>query len=209
MSVQAEHATLFAKLHVKGDPLILVNIWDAGSAKAIQEIGAKAIATGSLAVAAAFGVDDGEKLPLDLVLANLRRIVESVDLPVTVDLESGYGQTPDEVQVTVHKAIEAGAIGINIEDQIIGGNGLYSIAEQAARLRSARKAADEAGIPLFINARTDIFLKVNAQNQTDTHLEDAIRRAVAFAEAGPMDFSRQVLQTPNALRDYANVRPSR
>jgi len=89
-----ERANLLRNLHIKGDPVILFNIWDAGSAQAMQEIGAKALATGSWSVAAAHGFHDGEKLPLDLALANLKRIVASVDLPVTIDLEGGYGQRP-------------------------------------------------------------------------------------------------------------------
>ncbi len=117
MTSQQEKATLFTSLHVKGYPLILFNIWDAGSAQAVQDVGAKAIATGSWAVAAAHGFSDGEKLPLDLVLGNLRRIVKCVQLPVTLDLEGGYGQSPDAVAAVVTQAIEAGAVGINFEDQ--------------------------------------------------------------------------------------------
>jgi 2-methylisocitrate lyase-like PEP mutase family enzyme len=91
MGIQIERAHLLKNLHVKGDPLILFNIWDAGSAQAIQETGAKVIATGSWSVATAHGYEDGEKLPFDLAIANLKRIVANVDLPVTFDLEGGYG----------------------------------------------------------------------------------------------------------------------
>jgi len=142
MITQSEHAHLLNDLHIKGDPLILFNIWDAGSAKALQEIGAKVIATGSWSVAAAHGYDDGEKLSFDLALANLRRIIASVDLPVTIDLEGGYGQSPVQVQETVTKVIEAGAVGINFEDQIIDDEGLYSIEDQCARITAARAAAE-------------------------------------------------------------------
>ena len=119
MTSQRERANRLKNLHIKGDPLILFNIWDAGSARAIQETGAKAIATSSWSVAAAHGYDDGEKLSFELALANLNRIVASVDLPVTIDLERCYGQEPMQVQETVIKVIEAGAVGINLEDQII------------------------------------------------------------------------------------------
>ena len=98
MMNQISQATVLKSLHIKGDPLILFNIWDAGSAKAIQEIGAKVIATGSWSVAAAQGYDDGEKIPFNLALANLRRIIASVDLPVTIDLEEGYGKSPTEIK---------------------------------------------------------------------------------------------------------------
>ena len=127
MISQMEHARILRSLHIKGDPLIVFNIWDAGSAKVMQEIGAKTIGTGSWSVAAAHGYDDREKLPLDLALANLKRIVACVTLPVTIDFEGGYGKSPAEVGANVARVIEAGAVGINFEDQIVGGKGLYSI----------------------------------------------------------------------------------
>src|SRR5471030_2518997 len=112
MTTQHDRAKLLHNLHFKGDPLILFNIWDAGSARAIQETGAKVIATSSWSVAAAHGSEDGEKLSFDLVLENLKRIIASVDLPVTIDLEGGYKRSPTEVQKMVRKVIEAGAVGI-------------------------------------------------------------------------------------------------
>ncbi|MGD2134097.1 MAG: isocitrate lyase/phosphoenolpyruvate mutase family protein, partial [Maricaulaceae bacterium] len=105
MTSQADRARAFHALHVKGDPVILYNAWDAGSAKIIAEVGAKAIATGSYAVAAAQGYPDGEGLPLDLVIANLERIVETVDLPVTLDFEGCYAVNPDGVTENVSRAI--------------------------------------------------------------------------------------------------------
>lgn len=112
MKNQVERALEFNNLHTKNDPLILFNIWDAGSAQALQEIGAKAIATGSWSVAAAHGYEDGEKLPLDLAIANLKRIIAKVNLPVTIDIEGGYGRAPMEVEETIKKVIEAGAVGV-------------------------------------------------------------------------------------------------
>lgn len=188
MTSQIQQANLLNSLHIKGKPLILFNVWDAGSANAIQEIGAKVIATGSWSVATAHGYVDGEKLPLDLVLANLGRIIESVDLPVTIDLEGGYGKSLTDIKDTVTKVIEAGAVGINFEDQIIGGKGLYSIEEQCARIRAVRDAAEQMSIPLFINARTDIFLKADSANHNDKHIEEAIYRASAYAESGANGF---------------------
>src|SRR5258708_13189919 len=151
MTEQKVSAERFRELHVKGDPLILFNIWDAGSAKAIEEAGAKAIATGSWSVAAANGFDDGEKLPFDFALANLVRIVNSVGAPVTVDLEGGYATDISELKENIRKVISAGAVGINFEDQIVGGEGLYTIEEQSARICAIRELAKHAGIPLFIN----------------------------------------------------------
>lgn len=148
MIPQIDRANQLNALHVKGDPLILFNIWDAGSAQAVQATGAKAIATGSWAVAAAQGYEDGEQLPFGEVLANLKRIIARIDLPVTIDLEGGYGRSSAEVQQTVMKVMEAGAVGINLEDQKMGEEGLYSTEEQCERIRAVRRAADDASIPL-------------------------------------------------------------
>jgi 2-methylisocitrate lyase-like PEP mutase family enzyme len=183
MMTQQEQALQLHQLHSQGEPLVLINIWDAGSAKVIQGTGAKAIATGSWSVPAAHGYDDGEKVPFQRVLDNLRRIKDSVDLPVTIDIEGGYGQSPDEVMANVRSIIEYGAVGINIEDQVIGGEGLYSAKDQCRRISAARVAADQANIPLFINARTDIFLQ-NAPEQHSACLDQALSRAQAYAAAG-------------------------
>lgn len=188
MGIQIERAHLLKNLHVKGDPLILFNIWDAGSAQAIQETGAKVIATGSWSVATAHGYEDGEKLPFDLAIANLKRIVAKVDLPVTFDLEGGYGQSPEEVKKSITKVIEAGAVGVNFEDQVIDGKELYSIEDQCARIKAIRHEAERLSIPIFINARTDIFLKSDSINHNDDLLEEALKRAFAYAEAGANGF---------------------
>ena len=199
MTNQVEYANILKNLHIKGQPLILFNIWDAGSAKAVQEIGAKVIGTGSWSVAAAHGFDDCEKLPFDLVLANLKRIISSVDLPVTIDLEGGYGKSPAEVQESVKTVIEVGVVGINFEDQIVGGEGLYSVEDQCARIKAIREAADHLSIPLFINARTDIFLKSSAEHHTDNYLQEAIQRASAYAESGASGFFAPGLRNPKYI----------
>ena len=123
----------FRALHVPGDPLILVNIWDAGSAKAVAGAGAKAIATGSFGVAGAQGRADGEDFPIEDVFENLGRILSVTDLPVTIDMESGYGADPAAVGVSVGRAKGAGAAGINMEDRLPGANELLAIPEAAAR----------------------------------------------------------------------------
>jgi 2-methylisocitrate lyase-like PEP mutase family enzyme len=196
---QLERANLFRKLHVPGDPLILFNIWDAGTARAVQDAGAKALATGSWSVAAAHGYEDGETLPLNLVLENLRRIVASVTLPVTLDFESGYGRSPAELKSNIAKVIEAGGIGINFEDQIINGTGLYSIEEQSQRIRAVRDAANQADVPLYINARTDIFLNKDAASHSENDVDDAIKRASAYQEAGASGFFAPGLMNPKLI----------
>jgi 2-methylisocitrate lyase-like PEP mutase family enzyme len=188
MSEQIDRARAFHALHAKGDPVVLYNVWDPGSARIVEKAGAKAIATGSWPVAAAFGFADGEKIPLDLALDNFRRIVAAVRLPATMDLEGGYGVEPQTVAGTVTRAIEAGAIGFNFEDQVVGGSGLYDIAVQVKRIEAAASAVKASGIPAFINARTDIFLKAKPEQHSEALLESAIERAHAYEKAGAHGF---------------------
>ena len=188
MSLQKDRARQFLALHVPGNPLILYNAWDAGSARVIAGAGAKAIATGSWSVAAAHGYDDGEKLPLPLALANLERIVAAVHLPVTLDFESGYGADPAALAANVSQALSRGAVGFNIEDRIIGGKDLYSTADQAARLLAARMASETSGVSCFLNARTDVFLKADRAQHDGALLARALERARAYAGAGASGF---------------------
>lgn len=185
---QSENAQAFAALHRKGDPIILYNIWDAGSAKAAEKAGSKALATGSWPVAAAQGYDDGEKIPLDLVETIVKRIVATVDLPLTVDFEGGYSENPAEITKNVARIIAAGAIGVNFEDKIVGTKTLYETAVQAERIRAVRRAADQSGIPLFINARTDLFLVESDRTQHSGLIDAAIARAAAYKAAGASGF---------------------
>ena len=184
MTSQADLARTFLALHVPGNPVILFNAWDAGSARAVADAGAKAIATGSWSVAAAHGYEDGERIPLELAMANLRRMVAAVPLPVTVDLESGYGGAPGVVADTVAAAIEAGAVGCNLEDSFPADGSLRPLDAQVARLAAARKVADKAGLPFFLNARTDVFFQKPAEAHDEAMVEAALERARAFADAG-------------------------
>ena len=149
MQKQLERAGAFKALHVPGRPLILFNIWDVGSAKAVAAGGAKALATGSWSVAAANGFADGERIPLDLCIANLGRIVDAVDLPVTLDLESGYGADPGAVGEAFARAVQAGAVGCNIEDSFPENGSLRKTADQVARLggQSRRGPPGRSGLP--------------------------------------------------------------
>ena len=190
MTQQSAKADQFRALHVKGDPVILYNIWDAGSAKAVADAGAVAIATGSAPVALANGFADGQQMGLDQALANVARIVAAVDLPVTMDFEGAYSADPAEGAANFTKAIEAGAIGFNFEDQVVGGEGLHEITLQTERLRAARAACDATGVRAFINARTDVFLKAMARKEPATQemLDETIIRARAYADAGADGF---------------------
>lgn len=188
MTSQIDQAESFRSLHIPHDPLILYNIWDAGSAKAVAAAGAKAIATGSWSVAAAQGYQDGEELPLDDALAVVARITRSLDVPVTVDFEGGYAADPKTVGQNVSRLLELGVVGLNFEDQVVNASGLYSIKEQVARLQAVRQAADDLGVPALINARTDLFLKAEADVEHASLLDDALARAAAYAEAGADGF---------------------
>ncbi len=188
MSLQKDQANHFRALHVKGDPIILYNIWDAGSAKTVARAGAKALATGSAPVAMANGFKDGEELSLDFAIENIKRIIKSVDLPVTMDIESGYGEAPHEVEATMEKVLSAGVVGVNFEDQIVKGNSLYSIPEQCKRIKGLLKACETAHVPAFINARTDIFLKAAKDTHTEQMINEAIERAKAYEQTGASGF---------------------
>ncbi len=185
MPSQSEKAETFFRLHVPGEPVVLFNVWDAGSARVVAGVGAKALATGSWSVAASYGYSDGEEIPWNLALSNLRRIVVSVDLPVSLDFEGGYGRTPEAVAGNFAQALDCGAVGCNFEDSIAGDDqNLYSIEEQAARIRALRTAAKDAGVEAFVNARTDLFLIAEPARHDAALVDQALERAAAYAEAG-------------------------
>ncbi|MEL7538210.1 MAG: isocitrate lyase/phosphoenolpyruvate mutase family protein [Pseudomonadota bacterium] len=181
-------ATAFADLHVAGEPLVLYNVWDAGSAQAVAAAGAKAIATGSASVAAAQGFADGERLPLDDLERTVRQIAVHVSQPVSVDLEGGYGRSPEVVAATAVRLASAGAVGCNFEDQIVGGDGIYSIDEQRARINAIAEAVSGNGLGMHINARTDLFLKESDERRHADLISAAVERAVAYREAGAGSF---------------------
>lgn len=187
----------FAALHVPGDPFVLFNAWDAGSAEAVARAGASAIATGSASVAMANGLGDGEQVPIDLALANASRIVAAVDLPVSVDFEGAYAGDPAGVARNFRRLAETGAVGCNFEDQLVGGEGLYAIPAQAERIAAARAAV---GPDFFINARTDLFLKAPRDEHGEPMLEETIARANAYADAGASGFFVPMLGDVGMLR---------
>ena len=174
----------FAALHVPGDPVILYNIWDVGSALAVVKAGAKALATGSHPVGDASGFGDAQQVPLDFVFANARRIAEAVDpLPLTVDFEGAYSTDPRQAGDNVPLLAQAGAVGCNFEDQVIGSEGLHPLELQVRRIAAIRSAV---GADFFINARTDLFLKT--QTYDEALVDQVIERGKAFADAGASGF---------------------
>jgi 2-methylisocitrate lyase-like PEP mutase family enzyme len=175
----------FARLHVAGDPLVLFNAWDAGSAAAVAKSGAKAIATGSASVAMANGFGDGEEVPLDFAIANAARLVKAIEVPVTIDFEGGYASSASGLRANGRRLAETGAIGCNFEDQVVGTDRLYEIADQAGRIAALR---DGVGDAFFINARTDLFLKAPPENHDEALADQAIERGNAYATAGANGF---------------------
>ena len=181
-----EKAKRFARLHVKGAPLLLYNAWDAGSARSVLEAGAKAIATSSWSVAAAQGYQDGEAIPIELVEGIVGRIVASVDAPVTVDFEGGYSADDSELADNISRLIDLGVIGINFEDRVVKGSGLYSVDRQARRLGAIRKVTEQKCIDFFLNARTDVFFEHGEDGAQA--VDEALERAKAYADAGASGF---------------------
>jgi 2-methylisocitrate lyase-like PEP mutase family enzyme len=194
---QLKKAKRFAALHVKGTPVVLYNAWDAGSAKVVLNAGAKAIATSSWAVAAAQGYEDGEELPLPLAEQIVGQIAASVDIPVTVDFEGGYSDDDRKAALNISKLLDLGIIGINFEDRVVKGKGLYAIDRQAKRIAAIRHAAEQKGIPLFINARTDVFLGNGAD------VNEALEREKAYAAAGASGFFIPGLTDAGQIRRIA------
>lgn len=194
----------FHQLHVAGDPLVLFNVWDVGSSQAVAKAGAKAIATGSASVAMANGFGDGQQVPMELALANAKRIVEAVDLPVTVDFEGAYSDDPAEGARNIAQLAETGAVGCNFEDQIVGGEGLHPIALQAERIAAAREAV---GPDFFINVRTDLFLKAPRETHDGAMLDEAIARVLAYASAGASGFFVPMLGDLGLLRRLCEASP--
>jgi 2-methylisocitrate lyase-like PEP mutase family enzyme len=184
----------FAGLHVPGNPLILYNIWDVGSALAVVAAGAKALATGSHPVADANGWPDGQQVPIDFALANARRIAEAVDVPLTVDFESAYSTDPEEGGANVARLKATGAVGCNFEDQVIGGEGLHPLDLQVKRIAAIRRAVGE---DFYINARTDLFLKT--QTYDDALIDQVIERGKGFADAGASGFFVPRLSDPKQI----------
>ena len=198
---------VFKELHVPGDPVVLYNVWDSGGAKALTEVGAKAIATSSWAVAAAHGYSDGEKIPIELALMIIERIVQSTDLPVSMDFEGAYADSPQEVAKHVERVIETGAIGINFEDQIVDGFGLYSIRDQVGRIEAIRTATDNRKVAFFINARTDVFLKAGEGADHAMLMQDALERRDAYAKAGANGFFVPGLTNVELIREICANSP--
>ena len=197
----SERADEFRRLHQDG-VLVLPNVWDVASARLVEQAGARAVATTSGGVAWSLGAPDGDRLSRELAVDAVRRIAAAVAVPVTADIESGFGATPEDVAETVRMVLDAGAVGVNLED---AGSPLRDVAEQADRIAAARAAADAAGVSLFVNARTDVYLRrVGGESGRPA---ETLRRAEAYAAAGADGIFVPGVLDPAVLRKLAEAIP--
>jgi len=180
---QKEKAEKLRALHQTARPLVLVNAWDVVSARIVEDLGFPAVATTSAGVAWAEGFADGERISRDNMLARVKRIAQAVQVPLTADLEGGYGYTVRDAEATAHGAIEAGAAGLNFEDAHPEENSLIDIELQAARVAAIREVATKLNVPLVINARTDVYLADIGDNNV-WRLQETIRRGNDYLRAG-------------------------
>jgi len=197
---QKEKAEKFHELHHSGKMLILPNIWDALGALLLESLGYAAIATASASIAFSNGYNDGEIIPFNDLLMLLRRITTSVDLPVTADIERGYADTDIQLEENIKLLIDAGIVGINIEDTDSKTNTLQSIEYQCNKIRLIKDVAGKMGIPLFINARTDVYLREKIFTTPVAQFEEVIKRGLAYKDAGADCFY------PIALQQEADIK---
>ncbi|CAM3817342.1 isocitrate lyase/PEP mutase family protein [Rahnella victoriana] len=201
MSHQSQ-AVAFSDLHQKYNPVVLYNIWDAGSALAVEQAGAKAIATGSWSCAAAQGYQDGEAMPFASLLHTVQRIASVISLPLTVDFETGYGAARRD---NLSALLQAGVVGINVEDQQLGLSALNGVQEQCEILNSLRQEAESQGIALFINARTDVFLQQPDATQHPALMAEVRKRLTAYQNAGASGFFVPGLSDVGLIAELCDV----
>ena len=200
-SEQAAKAAAFLARHHSRPVLLLPNAWDAMSAGIFAAAGFPAVATTSGGVAWALGYPDGEQAPWDEVVASTARIVRAAGIPVTADIEAGYGDTPSEVAAHVREIVETGVVGINLEDGVHGH--LRSPEDAWARIRGARDAADAAGVPIVINARCDVFHV--AAGDEKQQFEEAVRRSRLYLSAGAQCVYPFGLRNPATIAEFVRA----
>ncbi|HEV2397835.1 MAG TPA: isocitrate lyase/phosphoenolpyruvate mutase family protein [Candidatus Sulfotelmatobacter sp.] len=180
---QVKKAEAFRALHSQPEPLVLVNVWDIASARIIEELGFPALATTSAGIAFSKGFPDGQKFPPEQMISAVAEIAQSVQVPVTADAEAGYGSTPESAARTAREVILAGAVGMNFEDATgVVERPLADVSLQVERIRAIREAAIEVGVPLVLNARTDVYLL--QVGDPGSRYEEAVKRLRAYREAG-------------------------
>jgi len=198
---QKEKAERFCELHHTGNMLVLPNIWDPLGALLMESLEYPAIATASASVAFSNGYNDGENIPFNDLLTLLKRITSSVNLPVTADVESGFAGNDIQLQENIKLLLNTGIVGINIEDTDKKTRNLQSIESQCSRIRLIRKVSDEMGIPLFINARTDVYLRGENFATPVAKFDEIIKRGLAYKEAGADGFFPITLKNKEEIKE--------
>jgi 2-methylisocitrate lyase-like PEP mutase family enzyme len=181
---QINKAKTFRDLHSGKSLLILPNVWDPLGAALLEELGYPAVATASASISYTHGVADGENLKFSDLLILLKKIAAAVHIPVTADIESGYAHSVEELRENIDQILEAGIAGVNIEDYDLKNKTLYPVEVQCRRLRAVRERAEAAGIPLYINARTDVYVKGTEWLSAGEKWEETRNRGMAYLEAG-------------------------
>jgi 2-methylisocitrate lyase-like PEP mutase family enzyme len=209
---QRDKARRFRELHHSGKLVLFPNIWDPLGAALLEELNFPAIATASASVAFSNGYDDGQNIPFTALLTLLKRIVSSVSIPVSADIESGFAETDTELKQNIRLLLEAGIVGINVEDTDKKTNSLLSVELASERIKLIRNTSEEVGVPLFINARSDVYLRGKEFDTPETKLAESLRRGLAYKAAGadcfyPITMSRkeEIQRTVDELRMPVNV----
>jgi 2-methylisocitrate lyase-like PEP mutase family enzyme len=180
---QKEKAAVLLSLHTNGKLLVLPNVWNPIGARILEKKGCPAVATASAAISASLGYQDGEKVTRATAIDLIERIARSVEVPVTADIETGYGDSLSELEMTAQQVIDSGAVGVNIEDGLAWGGALRRTEDQCQRIATVRQYAERRDVHLVINARTDSFVSSSFSNKEEA-MEEAVARAKAFSEAG-------------------------
>jgi len=186
-SIPPEKGNLFNQLHHDGRLLVLPNVWDPLGALLLESLGYPAVATASAAIAFSNGYPDGEKIPFDDLLSILQKIVRCVKIPVTADIESGYAENKVLLKENIKKLIDVGIAGINLEDSAPGARVIIPVEAQCEKISLIKETAIAMGSPLFINARTDVYLKENSLSENEKR-SATIQRGKAYREAGADGF---------------------
>jgi 2-methylisocitrate lyase-like PEP mutase family enzyme len=198
-NIQPEKGNLLHMLHHNGKLLVLPNIWDPLGAALLESLGYAAVATASASIALSNGYQDGENIPFKELLEVLKKIVRSVQIPVTADIESGYAKSNAELKENIKMLLDVGIAGINFEDTNKDDKTIISIEAQCEKLSVIRNTASEMRVPLFINARTDVYLQANDLPDQEK-LAETIRRGKAYKDAGADGFYPIFLKEETAMK---------
>jgi 2-methylisocitrate lyase-like PEP mutase family enzyme len=197
---QQEKAKQFFNLHHSGKLLILPNIWDCLGAILLESLEYPAVATASASVAFANGYDDGEHIPFNALLTLLKKLVNCVNIPVTADIETGYAENDTQLQENIKQLIDTGIVGINIEDTDKKTNSLLPVEIQCRRISLIKKVSEEMNVHLFINARTDVYIRGKDFDTPESKLEETLKRGMAYKTAGADCFY------PIAMREKGDIK---